>query len=180
MTSAHQLQAGSRRDFLAFARFGNDIARRHDRDVRPDGMAKHVVATKHVDLVANSFFDDFRRFVDGQSVGIDRIGTHSHCLTPGTSLSPLRSSCVGNKTQRKLNLVACAPAKYSLHSCSHFETSSTRSDELQLKRVNITDKLSLISNLQFVQATPHECAPTVEMSPHLPAAVGAVNLKGAA
>lgn len=47
----------------------------------------------------------------------------------------------------------------------------------KIEHVNETDNLTLISNPEFVQATPHECAPAADSRPQVPAVAG-VNISG--
>jgi hypothetical protein len=72
-------------DAVALAGTLGQVARRHNDNVRPDGLAEHLVSTKDANFVADTFLDCFCNLVDRKPVGIDhgllRLHPHSH-LTP--------------------------------------------------------------------------------------------------
>jgi hypothetical protein len=99
---------------------------------------------------------------------------NSHRTPPALFLSPKRQSCVGNKTQRKLNLFACTPENYSLRSCSEREQFARLS--AYAHQQSIADSFSTPARL-----SPAGCAPAAALpAPMSQVAAGATNHTGAA
>jgi hypothetical protein len=80
----NRLPLWQRRDLLAAIGGLGEIVRRHDDNVRPDGLAEHFVAADDSHLVADTFLDGFCNLVDRQPIGIDHglLRSHQHSHFP--------------------------------------------------------------------------------------------------
>lgn len=158
--------------FEAFSIGDKHEVRGEHATVEPVDFSASPYAADHANVVPDDFRLDVRdeEFLQTECFVVRR----SHRTPPALFLSPKRQSCVGNKTQRKLNLFACTPENYSLRSCSEREQFARLS--AYAHQQSIADSFSTPARL-----SPAGCAPAAALpAPMSQVAAGATNHTGAA